>query len=191
MKLLIVDNHDSFTYNLVQLIKQSGRCTFDIIKNDQINLGKVEEFDKILFTPGPGLPSDFPAMFEILKKYEQSKSILGVCLGHQAIAEFYGGTLINSSTIVHGISKEIKIIETDKLFKNLPPNFSAGLYHSWYVSNEQFPDPLKITSISNDGKIMSFAHKQYDICGVQFHPESIMTIHGKQIINNWLENFNG
>jgi len=138
LKLLIVDNRDSFTYNLVQLVKQFGKCTFEIIKNDAINLSKVEDFDKILFTPGPGLPSDFPAMFEILQKYASSKSILGVCLGHQAIAEFYGGVLINNRTVVHGISKRVKMLCKDVLFENVPEYFDAGLYHSWYVSANNF-----------------------------------------------------
>jgi anthranilate synthase component II len=187
MKLLIIDNNDSFTYNLVQIIKQFRNCTFEVKKNDLINMNSVNDFQKILFTPGPGVPKDFPAMFEILDRYSSIKSILGVCLGHQAIAEHRGAVLKNSKTVFHGISKKIQIVQDDLLFKNLPAIFDAGLYHSWYVSNDGFPECLDITSYSEDGIIMSFKHKKNDVRGVQFHPESIMTQFGKVIIRNWLE----
>jgi anthranilate synthase/aminodeoxychorismate synthase-like glutamine amidotransferase len=187
MKLLVVDNHDSFTFNLAQIIKQSGFCTFEVIKNDLIKLDDVDNFDKIIFTPGPGLPSDFPIMFEIIDRYKISKSILGVCLGHQAIANYFGAGLANSEKIVHGISKKVMVLENDVLFNSIPGAFEAGLYHSWYVSRDNFPGSLRITSASDDGIIMSVAHKTYNIRGVQFHPESIMTKVGKQIIFNWLK----
>lgn len=187
MKILIVDNNDSFTYNLVQVIKQYGKCELEIIKNEHMNLNGINKYDKILFTPGPGIPSDFPAMFDILKTYEKSKSILGVCLGHQAIAEFFGGKLINNNSVMHGRKTEIKIVEKSGiLFKNLPEKFNVGLYHSWSVSKESLPDCLKITSLSKEDVIMSISHKNYKIHGVQFHPESIVTKFGKEIIYNWL-----
>jgi len=187
MKLLIVDNHDSFTYNLVQIVKQIRNCTFEIIKNDLININNVDNFQKILFTPGPGVPKDFPAMFEILDRYSKTKSILGVCLGHQAIAEYFGAALINNKTVVHGISKKIQIVHGDFIYKNLPLKINVGLYHSWYVSPNNFPECLTITSYSDNGIIMSLKHQKYDVRSVQFHPESIMTQFGKVIIRNWLE----
>lgn len=187
MKLLIVDNHDSFTYNLVQIIKQAVRCSFEVIKNDKIDLSSVKHFDKILFTPGPGLPLEKPAMFEIVNIYSKSKSILGICLGHQAIAEAFGGMLFNMQNVYHGIAKKIRIIEKeDYLFKNIPEFFTGGLYHSWAVSSENFPESLNITAVASDETIMALSHKTYDVRGVQFHPESIMTACGKKIMENWL-----
>lgn len=181
-----MDNHDSFTFNLAQIIKQARICEVEVIKNDLIKLDAVNNFDKILFTPGPGLPSDFPIMRDIISEFKRTKSMLGVCLGHQAIAEYFGANLLNSQNVVHGISKEIEIINDDILFKSVPKIFEAGLYHSWYVSKINFPDCLKITSLSKDQIPMSIIHKDFDIRGVQFHPESIMTKFGKQILTNWL-----
>lgn len=187
MKLLIVDNYDSFTYNLVELIRKTGFNDFEVIKCDSINIDDVERYDKILFTPGPGLPKDFPVMFEILKKYDSTKSILGVCLGHQAIGEYYGAKLINLNNVTHGISKLASITdETERIFNGVPSSINVGLYHSWFVSDEKFPPALRVTAISDDKIIMAISHIKYDVKGVQFHPESIMTGFGQKIIENWL-----
>lgn len=186
MKLLVVDNHDSFTFNLVQIIKQSRICEVEIIKNDLIILDTVKNYDKILFTPGPGLPSEFPIMRDIISSYKETKNIFGICLGHQAIAEYFGASLYNKQNVEHGVSKKIDVIKSDVLFKSVPNQFDAGIYHSWYVSKNNFPDCLEVTSISEDQIIMSLSHKKFDIRGVQFHPESIMTKFGRQILINWL-----
>lgn len=183
----MVDNYDSFTFNLVQIIEQSGLCEFDVIKNDKINLSGVNQYDKIIFSPGPGVPSENPIMKKIIENFSSSKSILGICLGFQAIAESYGGKLINMNSVSHGITKEIFLIDqSEYLFADLPKNISVGLYHSWEVSSEDFPDELKITALSSDGIIMALSHKTLDVKGVQFHPESIMTPFGKKILLNWL-----
>lgn len=187
MKLLIVDNYDSFTYNLVELIRKIGLSDFEVIKCDMVEIKDVDGFDKILFTPGPGLPKDFPVMFDILKKYDSQKSILGVCLGHQAIGEYYGAKLINLNNVTHGIAKPSKITdEYEIIFNGIPSKINVGLYHSWFVSAENFPSALRVTAISNDNVIMAISHKKYDVKGVQFHPESIMTEYGHKIIQNWL-----
>ena len=187
MKLLIADNYDSFTFNLVELIRRTGFTEYEVAKSDRINLEAVKKFDKILFTPGPGLPKDFPVMFDILKKFAPTKSILGVCLGHQAIGEFYGAKLINLNSVVHGISKSVQIIDSGELlFNNIPSKIDVGLYHSWFISSEDFPEALNITAMSEDNIIMTLSHKKYDVRGVQFHPESIMTTYGEAIIRNWL-----
>lgn len=187
LKLLVVDNYDSFTYNLVQLVVQSSLCLYEVKKSDAIDINSVAGFDKIIFSPGAGVPAENPVMFEIIKKFSSTKSILGICLGFQAVAEAFGAELIKMDRVTHGIKKNITVVEsTEYLFKDVPQNFSAGLYHSWCVSEKIFPDELKITAVSNDEIIMALAHKRYDVRGVQFHPESIMTGFGKKIINNWL-----
>lgn len=188
MKVLIIDNYDSFTFNLAQLVEHCGVFDYNIVKSDHLDLNNANEYQKILISPGPGLPSDYPNLFGFLKIYSESKSILGVCLGHQAIAEFYGAGLVNLNKVYHGISKKVKIKDSDDyLFKNIPDGFEGGLYHSWAVSEENFPTDLTITSKANDRTIMSVSHKQHDVKGIQFHPESIMTKYGKQIIRNWIE----
>jgi len=187
IKLLVVDNYDSFTYNLVQLIEQPGLCFCEVKKSDAIDINSVAGYDKIIFSPGAGIPAENPVMFEIIKKFSATKSILGICLGFQAIAEAFGALLTNMDNVTHGIKKNITVVDsTEYLFRDVPPNFSAGLYHSWCVSEKNFPDELKITAVSNDEIIMALAHKTYDVRGVQFHPESIMTDFGKKIIGNWL-----
>jgi anthranilate synthase component 2 len=187
MKALIVDNHDSFTYNLAQLLEQAG-CIATIIKNDGQEVDATG-FDKIIFSPGPGIPSkEAGLMKSLLYKYSATKSILGICLGHQAIAEFYGGKLKNLDKVFHGIKAKINIIEhTDYLFNGMPDTLNGGLYHSWGVSSEGLPDCLKITAISNEGIIMGISHITHNVKGLQFHPESIMTEHGAAIIKNWLQ----
>ena len=186
-KLLIVDNYDSFTYNLVQLIEEIGGCEFDIVKNDKIDFKRVELYNKILITPGPGVPAEAGEILHLIKLYSNTKSILGICLGYQAIAEAFGGHLVQLPKVSHGISKKIKILnERDYVFRGLPETFEVGLYHSWAVSAEQLPSCLKITAAADDGTIMAIAHKEFDVKGIQFHPESIMTAYGKKILCDWL-----
>ncbi len=189
MKVLIVDNYDSFTYNLAQAVEQCDVSDLEIVKADKLNVKDVSDFHKILISPGPGLPKDYPTLFQILKIYSGSKSILGVCLGHQAIAEFFGAKLLNLECVYHGISKKVKIIKKeDHIFRGIPDGFEGGLYHSWGVSRENFPHELEIIAATEDGTIMSLSHKTFDIKGIQFHPESIMTEFGYRIIRNWLKN---
>jgi anthranilate synthase/aminodeoxychorismate synthase-like glutamine amidotransferase len=189
MKVLITDNNDSFTYNLAQLVEQAGYVNPVIIKTNQLNLDRVKDFDKVLISPGPGLPKDFPNIFRLLELYSSSKSILGVCLGHQAIAEHFGAKLFNMNRIYHGVTKKVTILKPyDYLFKDIPDGFDGGLYHSWAVSEMDFPPELQITAKADDGIIMSLLHRSFDVRGIQFHPESIMTNFGYTIILNWLKN---
>jgi len=186
MKILILDNYDSFTYNLAQLVHKTGLCSLEVIKNDSILTEQVEVYDKIILSPGPGLPKDFPIMHDIINRYKNSKPILGVCLGHQAVAESFGGKLTNLDTVLHGITKKVCVLdENDYLFKDLPKEFDAGLYHSWIVDENEIPDCLQVSAKSQDGIIMSISHREYDVKGIQFHPESIMTSFGEKIIENW------
>jgi anthranilate synthase component 2 len=187
MKVLLLDNYDSFSYNLKQLIDQFGVEKLDILKNDQIDLGEIEKYDKIMLSPGPGLPSESGLMIDIIQKYGSKKAILGVCLGHHAIAEVFGAKLFNFNQPVHGIARQTHILKNDSLFKSLSETIQVGLYHSWAVSDDSFPKNLEITARSEKGIIMAIRHKTFNIKGVQFHPESIMTPMGKTIIWNWLE----
>lgn len=187
MKLLIIDNHDSFTYNLVQIVEELGVQNYTVITHNNVRIDEVNKFDKILITPGPGLPDNHPVLETVIQHYAASKSILGVCLGHQAIARAFGGKLYKQDNVSHGIIKKIIIKDlSDYLFTNLPVEMNVGLYHSWAVSETNFPSELKITASSEDGVIMALSHKQYDVKGVQFHPESIMTPLGKSILGNWM-----
>ena len=188
MKLLVVDNYDSFTYNLVQIIEQNKNCFYEVRKNDQVDLDRAEVYDKILFSPGPGLPGEVSIMGEIIKKYASGKSILGVCLGHQAIACSFGCRLYNLQQVRHGIKVKMRIsAKSDYLFHGLPEEIDAGLYHSWAVDKESLPSCLEATAMSDEGVVMAISHKEYDLKGIQFHPESIMTLYGEKIIQNWLE----
>lgn len=186
MKIFILDNFDSFTYNLVHIIEQFASKII-VKRNNECNISEIQDFDKIIFSPGPGLPSEVPIIHEIINKYKESKSILGVCLGHQSIAEFFGGNIINMPEVNHGREFETKIIKNDYIFKNIPEIFYSGRYHSWVVNKKDFPNSLEITSIDSKNQIMSLRHKTYDIRGVQFHPESIMTKYGKKILQNWVD----
>lgn len=187
-RLLILDNYDSFTYNLVQIIDSRSRWAFDVVKNDQVSLPDVENYQKILFSPGPGLPSQSGMMKEIILRFGETKSILGICLGMQAIVEAFGGRLINLPEVYHGIKQEITILDRNEvLFQGIPGDFTAGLYHSWAAEKESIPECLKITAISNDEIVMAVSHKFFDIKGVQFHPESYMTATGPQLLDNWLQ----
>ena len=190
-KILIVDNYDSFTYNLVQIIQEHGGCIFDVLKNDTVNISYAAKYDGFLFSPGPGIPKESPLMAELLRLYHSKKSFLGICLGHQAIAETFGMKLIKLNTVRHGIKTIIKIIDSsDYIFEGVPSKFSAGLYHSWAVSAEskllESVSDLRVTALSKDGIIMAVAHIKYNIRGVQFHPESYLTEYGHKIIHNWI-----
>ena len=185
MKIFILDNYDSFTYNLVHIIEQF--VTEVVVKrNDAINVSEIKVFDKIVFSPGPGLPSDVKIMNKIIDRYKETKPILGVCLGHQAIAEYFGGNLINMPEVNHGREFETIVINDDYMYNNIPETFYSGRYHSWIVNSKNFPNELEITSIDNKNQIMSLRHKKFDIRGVQFHPESIMTKYGGKILKNWV-----
>lgn len=198
MKILVFDNYDSFTYNLVHLVKQIVTDKVDVFRNDEIPLGKVAEYDKIILSPGPGIPSEAGLLLPLIKEYADKKSILGVCLGHQAIGEAFGGKLINLSTVYHGVATPVKIVRREtsnvkaavnhNIFENLPGEISVGRYHSWIVSEEGFPEELEITAKDENGYIMALQHKTYDVQGVQFHPESVLTPDGETILRNWLKN---
>ncbi|MFO0322524.1 MAG: anthranilate synthase component II [Bacteroidota bacterium] len=186
MKLLLLDNYDSFTYNLVHLIEKVSDIHIDVIRNDKISIDDVENYDKIILSPGPGLPKDAGIMPELIKKYGHKKSIFGVCLGLQAIGEAFGGSLKNLDTVFHGVATKIKIIGDDKLFDNCPKTFTVGRYHSWVVNSNNLPNDLIITSIDDEGNIMSIKHQTLDVRGVQFHPESILSEYGETMLKNWL-----
>jgi len=187
MKVLLVDNHDSFTYNLVNIIRKNKQVGLEVLKNDEIKISEVAGFDKILFSPGPDIPRQSDMMWQILDRYKNEKSILGVCLGMQAIGLYFGAKLTNLQKVFHGVTRQIEILDPDeKLYKNIESPFTGGLYHSWIVDENGFPQDLKITSKSEYGFIMSLRHIVYDIAGVQFHPESVMTKVGGRMIENWL-----
>jgi len=186
-KVLVFDNYDSFTYNLVQIIERILNQKVDVVRNDQITLEEVDQYDKIILSPGPGIPEEAGILLDLIKQYAPTKSILGVCLGQQAIAEAFGGSLVNLSEIFHGVATSTELVKDDtKLFKNLSSGFEAGRYHSWAVNREDFPAALEITAVDKDGMIMALQHKTYDVHGVQFHPESILTPEGEVIIRNFL-----
>lgn len=187
MKLLVLDNYDSFTYNLVQLIEKVGNIPFDVIRNDKISVAEVNAYDKILLSPGPGLPKDAGIMPEVLKKYAATKIILGVCLGLQAIGENYGASLKNLDSVFHGLATPINIIKEDYIFNDCPKTFTVGRYHSWVVNNQQLPDELQVTATDEAGLIMALKHKTHKVRGVQFHPESILSEYGETMIKNWLQ----
>lgn len=185
MKVLVFDNYDSFTYNLVHLVEKLLHQKVDVYRNDQIPLEEVAQYDKIILSPGPGIPSEAGLLLPLIKEYAPSKSILGVCLGHQAIGEVFGGTLTNLENVYHGIATTCHITNC-KLFNGMPKTIEVGHYHSWVVSPQNFPDDLEITAIGEKNMIMALQHKNYDVHGVQFHPESVLTPMGEQIIKNWL-----
>ena len=187
MKILLFNNYDSFTYNLLHILKELGADT-EVHRNDKISLEEVDSFDKILLSPGPGIPSEAGILLPLIRKYSPTKSILGVCLGEQAIGEAFGAKLINLKEVHHGISSEVEVCKDDALFEGIGKRFMAGRYHSWVVSKEDFPDCLEITATTiADGEIMALRHKEYDVRGIQFHPESILTPEGKKMIENWIK----
>jgi len=186
MKILVFDNYDSFTYNLVHLVEKILHQKVDIYRNDQIPLEKVKEYDKIILSPGPGIPEEAGLLLPLIKEYAPTKSILGVCLGHQAIGQAFGGTLVNLTSVYHGVATKIKVDKNEGLFATLPVEFVVGRYHSWVVSEEGFPADLEVTARDENGMIMGLQHKTYDVRGVQFHPESVLTPDGEVIMRNWL-----
>jgi len=186
--ILVVDNYDSFTYNLVHYLEALD-CQVTVLRNDEIELEEVKNYDKILLSPGPGLPSEAGLLNTIIKEYASSKSILGICLGQQAIGEVFGSTLKNLEKVYHGTATKAKILVDDEpLLKNIPTEFWVGRYHSWVVEKSNLGPDLEITSVDENGEIMSLRHKNFDVRGVQFHPESILTPYGKQILENWITN---
>ena len=217
MKILVFDNYDSFTYNLVHLVEKILHQKVDVYRNDQIPLEKVDEYDRIILSPGPGIPAEAGMLLPLIKAYASSKSILGVCLGHQAIGEAFGGKLVNLSTVFHGVATPIRVLSNElsvvveetthqkakrsfgdeesqsvthhpsnDLYKGLPEELEVGRYHSWIVSDENFPQDLQVTARDSNNYIMGLRHKEYDVQGVQFHPESVLTPVGEQIMRNWL-----
>ena len=195
MKILVFDNYDSFTYNLVHLIEKIIGEKVEVFRNDQIALEKVKDYDKIVLSPGPGIPSEAGLLLPLLKQYAETKSILGVCLGHQAIGEVFGGKLVNLSTVYHGVSTPVNIVKNagkskgiaPDLFEGISDGFLAGRYHSWVIDPNGFPKTLEITATDSMGHIMGLRHVSYDITGVQFHPESVLTPDGEKIMRNWLK----
>ncbi len=187
MRILVIDNYDSFTYNLVQYISEIAPYPIDVFRNDMLPLGDVELYDIIVLSPGPGVPADSGITPEVVKEYASSKSILGVCLGHQAIGQVFGGKLSNLSKVFHGVATEVELVKEDVLFKGMSDHFEAGRYHSWIVLDEDLPTCLEVTARDKEGTIMALRHKQYNVRGVQFHPESILTPMGKQILRNFFE----
>lgn len=186
MKVLVIDNYDSFTYNLVHYLEDLN-CEVTVKRNDKLSLGEIDNYEKIVLSPGPGIPDEAGLLKDIIKTYAPTKSILGVCLGQQAIAEVFGGTLINLKTVYHGVATPVEIIVDDEqLFSNMKSPIEVGRYHSWVVS-PNLPEVLETTSIDENGQIMSLRHKFYDVKGVQYHPESILTPHGKQLLENWIK----
>ena len=186
MKIVIIDNYDSFTYNLSHLIKEIG-AEVTVIRNDQFTLNQLERFDKIVLSPGPGIPSEAGLLLDVIKTYKGHKPILGVCLGHQAIGEVFGGTLENLSDVFHGVATEGTQFSNDYIFDSLPKRITMGRYHSWVVSRENFPTCLEVTAVSDEGQIMALKHKNYDIHGIQFHTESVLTPEGKTILRNFID----
>ncbi len=192
MKILVFDNYDSFTYNLVHLVEKITHMKVDVFRNDQLPLEKVKDYDKIILSPGPGVPEEAGMLLPLIKEYAASKSILGVCLGHQAIGEAFGGKLVNLSTVYHGVATPIQVGSGEwgvrsPLFDGLPDTVEVGRYHSWVVSDEAFPASLEITARDDNNYIMALQHKTFDVQGVQFHPESVLTPAGETIMRNWLK----
>jgi len=204
MKILVFDNYDSFTYNLVHLVEKITHLKVDVYRNDQLPLEKVKDYDKIILSPGPGIPVEAGLLLPLIKEYASTKSILGVCLGHQAIGEAFGGKLVNLSTVYHGVATKIEVVNRQSsvvsgsphsrltphasrdIFEGLPNEIEVGRYHSWIISDENFPDELEITARDENNYIMALQHKKYDVQGVQFHPESVLTPMGEEILRNWL-----
>ena len=206
MKILVFDNYDSFTYNLVHLVEKIIHKKTDVYRNDEIPMEKVQEYDKIILSPGPGIPEESGLLLPLIKEYASTKSILGVCLGHQAIGEAFGGKLVNLSTVYHGVATPVKVVSRESLvsgdglhsrltshisrndlFAGLPDVLEVGRYHSWIVSDENFPEELEVTVRDDNNYIMGLQHKRYDVQGVQFHPESLLTPKGEDILRNWLK----
>jgi len=188
MKVLVLDNYDSFTYNLVHIIEKILGHKIDVFRNDEISLEEIEKYDKIVLSPGPGIPEEAGILKDVIRKYAPTKSIFGVCLGEQAIAEVFGGELTNLSEVHHGVSSKMTVLDDDIIFSDVPKTFEGGRYHSWIVSKDKLPESLKVTCVDSEGEIMGLRHKEYDVAGVQFHPESVLTEAGEKMIENFLSN---
>ena len=187
-KILVFDNYDSFTYNLVHLVEKITHQKVDVFRNDQLPLEKVKDYDKIILSPGPGIPEEAGLLLPLIKEYAATKSILGVCLGHQAIGQAFGGSLTNLDKVYHGVATNINILnEEAPLLKGLGKQLLVGRYHSWIVANENFPANLEITAVDDNGYIMALQHKSFDVQAVQFHPESVLTPDGEKLMRNWLQ----
>ncbi|MES2619609.1 MAG: aminodeoxychorismate/anthranilate synthase component II [Bacteroidota bacterium] len=185
-KVLVIDNYDSFTYNLVYLLRQFENVQVDVVRNDFVKMETLKDYDKLLFSPGPGVPQEAGMMCDIIREYAGKKPMLGVCLGHQAIGEVFGSKLKNLSSVFHGIATDIFVRNNDGIFKDVPKTFKAGRYHSWVIDENNLSDELEVTATDENNLIMSVAHKKYDIQGVQFHPESILTEHSVTMMSNWI-----
>lgn len=186
MKIVIIDNYDSFTYNLSHLVKELG-ADVTVFRNDKFLLNEIEQYDKIILSPGPGIPSEAGLLLDVIRTYRGRKPMLGVCLGHQAIGEVFGARLTNLSTVYHGVATEGTQYGNDPIFRGMPKRIIMGCYHSWVVDSTSLPECLEVTAMSDDGYIMALRHRHYDIHGIQFHPESVLTPEGRQIVKNWLE----
>lgn len=187
MKVLLFDNYDSFTYNLLHIVRELG-VKADVRRNDKIALEEIGAYDKILLSPGPGIPEEAGLLLPLIRRYAPTKSILGICLGEQAIGEAFGARLLNLPEVYHGVTSEVEVVADEPLFSGMGKTFTAGRYHSWVVSRKDFPDCLEITAVdTKEHQIMGLRHKCYDVKGIQFHPESVLTPQGKRIIQNWLE----
>ncbi len=188
-RILVFDNYDSFTYNLVHLVEKITHTKVSVFRNDELPLEEVKNFDKIILSPGPGIPSEAGLLLPLINEYAAAKSMLGVCLGHQAIGEAFGGTLVNLSTVYHGVATKIGLTKgsPSPLFEGMEDELEVGRYHSWVVSQENFPDELEVTATDANDYIMALQHRNYDVQGVQFHPESVLTPEGEKIIRNWLK----
>lgn len=187
MKILVFDNYDSFTYNLVHALRELSDAHIEVVRNDKLNLDDAAGYDKIVLSPGPGIPSEAGLLLELIRRYAPTKCILGVCLGHQALCEVFGAKLINLTDVHHGLSEEIQVVAKDALFEGLPERFDVGRYHSWAVSPENLPECIQVTAVDAEGQIMAMQHKEYNVHGVQFHPESVLTPLGKDILRNWIK----
>lgn len=185
MKIVIIDNYDSFTYNLSHLVKELG-AEVTVLRNDKFELSQLEDYDRIILSPGPGIPSEAGLLLDVIRTYAGKKPILGVCLGHQAISEVFGAKLENLSEVFHGVATNGTQFETDELFADLPSRITMGRYHSWVVSKENFPECLEVTAESDEGYIMALRHRRFNIHGIQFHPESVLTPNGRQMLKNWM-----
>jgi len=187
MNVLLIDNHDSFVYNLAQLIEETGLCKLEVMSYDRVSEGVIEGFDRFIMSPGPGIPEDFPKLEQFVRRFYREKDILGVCLGHEAIALAFGGSILQSGKVFHGFTKRTRVTDQgNPVFAGIPEEFEAGLYHSWILSEPDFPDQLKVTARAEDGIIMALTHRRFNVTGFQYHPESIMTPYGSQMVMNWL-----
>ena len=185
MRIVIIDNYDSFTYNLSHLIKSLG-AEVDVVRNDQFQMADLEGYSKIVLSPGPGIPSEAGLLLDVIRTYAGKKPILGVCLGHQAIGEVFGGQLENLSEVFHGVATPCHIVADDPIFSGIDRDITVGRYHSWVVSNENLPDCLEVTAVSDEGQIMALRHRDLNIRGIQFHPESVLTPDGRKMLQNWM-----